>query len=199
MPRAAARDHAKKRAALRKGAAAYFAAEGYDRASVADVAHHCGVSKGLIYHYYAGKEELLADIIESHLLKLRDALRDGPEKAEVRLRWLTATILATYDGADAEHQLQISNLAVVSEASQGRIHAIQREIVSEVAETLCALQPALADDEARTRAVAMSLFGMVNWAYLWRRDGRDLSRADYAEMVSDMVLGGLDRIMKGSG
>ena len=195
MPRAAARDHAEKRAALRKGAAAYFAAEGYDRASVADVARHCGVSKGLIYHYYSGKEELLGDIIESHLAKLREGLRGGPDDAEARLRWLTARILATYDGADAEHQLQINNLSVVPEESQGRIRAIQREIVSEVATTLCALRPALVGDEARARAVAMSLFGMVNWAYLWRRDGRDLSRSDYADMVSDMVLGGLERIL----
>lgn len=195
MPRAAARDHEEKRAALRKGAAAYFAAEGYDRASVADVARHCGVSKGLIYHYYSGKEELLGDIIESHLAKLREALRGGPEAGEARLRWLTATILATYDGADAEHQLQINNLAVVPETNQARIHATQREIVAEVATALRVLRPALADDEAKARAIAMSLFGMLNWAYLWRREGRDLSRADYADMVAEMVLGGLDRIL----
>lgn len=193
MPRAAAHDHAEKRAALCKGAAAYFAAEGYDRASVADVARHCGVSKGLIYHYYSGKEELLADIIESHLARLRDALSGGPDAPEARLRWLAVTILETYEGADAEHQLQINNLPVLPDAQQENIRAIQRDIVAEVSKTIQQLAPARAEDEPHVRAVSMSLFGMVNWAYLWRRDGRDISRAAYGEMVADMVLGGLER------
>lgn len=193
MPRAAARDHGEKRAALRKGAAAYFAAEGYDRASMADVARHCGVSKGLIYHYYSGKEDLLADIIESHLSGLRRAVTGGPQEPEARLRWLITRILETYDGADAEHQLQINNLKVLASEKQTAIRGIQRDIVKPVVETLRALKPELEEDEAQARAYAMSLFGMVNWAYLWRRDGRDVSRADYAEIVAGMVLGGLAR------
>ncbi len=59
-----ARDHDEKRAALRKGAADYFAAHGYDRASMTGAAKHCGVSKALIYHYYASKEALLFDILD---------------------------------------------------------------------------------------------------------------------------------------
>jgi nucleoside-diphosphate-sugar epimerase len=38
MPRGLARDHEQKRDALRRGAAAHFAAQGYDRASMASVA-----------------------------------------------------------------------------------------------------------------------------------------------------------------
>ena len=44
MPRGLAHDHEAKRAALRKGAAAYFAEHGYDRASMAGAAAACGVA-----------------------------------------------------------------------------------------------------------------------------------------------------------
>ncbi|MGB0507337.1 MAG: TetR/AcrR family transcriptional regulator [Pikeienuella sp.] len=192
MARTAAKDHDEKRVAMRKMAATFFAEHGYDRASMTDLARACGVSKGLIYHYYASKEDLLADIIEAHLIELREALVGGPETGEARLRWLIRTILLTYRGKDAEHQLQINNLAVLPEPKQALIRAVQRGIVSDVSAALCDARPGLFDDdEKRLRAVSMSLFGMVNWFYLWHRDGRDVRREDYAEMVADMVLGGL--------
>jgi hypothetical protein len=71
MPRGLARDHAEKRDALRRGAAAHFAAQGYERASMASVAAACGVSKALIYHYYDSKEALLFDLCTSICPALR--------------------------------------------------------------------------------------------------------------------------------
>jgi AcrR family transcriptional regulator len=70
MPRGLARDHAAKRDALRRGAAAHFARNGYERASMASVAAACGVSKALIYHYYDSKEALLFDLLHEHLSSL---------------------------------------------------------------------------------------------------------------------------------
>ena len=76
MPRGVARDHDEKRAALRKGAARYFARQGYDRASMTGAARECGVSKALIYHYYDREEALLFDILESHLTELVERILD---------------------------------------------------------------------------------------------------------------------------
>ena len=47
------------------------------------------------------------------------------------------------------------------------------------------------------RPVAMSAFGMLNWFYMWHRDGGDLSREAYAGLATDLILGGLDRIVEG--
>ena len=41
-----------------------FAAQGYDATSVAEIAGRAGVPKGLIFHYYACKADLLMGIIE---------------------------------------------------------------------------------------------------------------------------------------
>jgi AcrR family transcriptional regulator len=50
----------------------------------------CGISKSLIYHYYDSKEQLLFDILHSHLTTLYDGLRALPPAAdpEAQLRQL---------------------------------------------------------------------------------------------------------------
>lgn len=41
-----------------------FSREGYGHVSIASLAKHAGISKGLMYNYFQGKEELLRAIIE---------------------------------------------------------------------------------------------------------------------------------------
>jgi len=36
----------------------------------------------------------------------------------------------------------------------------------------------------------MSLFGMLNWAFLWFREDGPLDRRGYAELAARLVLGG---------
>jgi hypothetical protein len=37
----------------------------------------------------------------------------------------------------------------------------------------------------------MTVFGILNWFYMWHRPGKGLSRADYADLAGDFVIGGL--------
>jgi hypothetical protein len=36
----------------------------------------------------------------------------------------------------------------------------------------------------------MTVFGMLNWHYLWFRDGGPMTRAEYADFVTSLVLAG---------
>ena len=190
MARGLARDHAAKRAAIRAGAARYFAAEGYARASMAGAARACGVSKALLYHYYGSKEALLFDILHQHLGALARAVAaaggDGPP--DDRLRRLIMAILSEYEDADAEHKLQLDALALLPAELQAPLVELQRGIVRVMADTLDAVRPGLGD---RRGAVTMSVFGMLNWVYMWHRPGKGLSRAEYAELAADLVLDGV--------
>ena len=190
MARGLARDHAAKRAAIRAGAARYFAAEGYARASMAGAARACGVSKALLYHYYGSKEALLFDILHQHLGALARAVAaaggDGPP--DDRLRRLIMAILSEYEDADAEHKLQLDALALLPAELQAPLVELQRGIVRVMADTLDAVRPGLGD---RRGAVTMSVFGMLNWVYMWHRPGKGMSRAAYAELAADLVLDGV--------
>ncbi len=186
MPRGIARDHDEKRAALRRGAARYFARNGYDRASMTGAARECGVSKALIYHYYDSKEALLFDILDTHLSDLADSVEAARDAG---LPGLIHAILAAYADADAEHKLQLDALATLPPDLQAPLIALQRRLVAIMSQAVAAQNPALRG--ARLRAVTMSVFGILNWFYMWNRPGKGLSRREYADLVADFVQGGL--------
>jgi AcrR family transcriptional regulator len=195
MPRGIAHDHSEKRAAIRKGAAAYFATHGYDRASMTGAAKHCGVSKALIYHYYDSKDALLFDIVHDHLAALLQVIRDvdqsGPDK-QANLRALVHAILDAYRDADAEHQVQTEAMKSLPPQQREKLAELQREMVRIVSEALRAVTPDLYDAHPeKLRPVTMSLFGMLNWFYMWHRPGKGITREEYADLVTDLVLRGV--------
>jgi len=186
MPRGIAKDYDEKRAALRKGAAAYFAAHGYDRASMTGAARECGVSKALIYHYYDSKEALLFDILDTHLSVLAATVETARPEG---LPGLIRAILMAYEDADAEHKLQLDALTTLPEALQQPLLDLQRRLVAIMSEAVAAERPELSPD--RLRAVTMTVFAILNWFYMWHRPGKGLSRADYANLAADFVRGGI--------
>lgn len=189
MPRGIARDHEEKRTAIRKGAAAYFAEHGFDRASMTGAAKHCGVSKALIYHYYDSKESLLFDILDTHLSTLVSDVEAAPETDG--LRGLIRAILVAYKGADSEHKLQLDALSVLEPEAQQKLFALQRRLIDMMDDSLRKAAPDALAQGQKLRPVTMSVFGILNWYYMWNRPGQGLSREEYADLVSDMLLGGI--------
>jgi len=186
MPRGIARDHDAKRAALRKGAAAYFAQHGYDRASMTGAARQCGVSKALLYHYYDSKEALLFDILDTHLSELVTVVEEARYQG---VPGLIGAILAIYEDADAEHKLQLDALSTLPDTLRDPLIAAQRRLVHALSAAIARERPDLTED--RLRAVTMSVFGILNWVYMWHRPDKGLSRADYASLAADFVRGGI--------
>jgi AcrR family transcriptional regulator len=191
MARGLARDHDEKRAALRKGAAAYFAEHGFDRASMTGAAKSCGVSKALIYHYWSSKEDLLYDILDEHLGALLDVVKESHCNG---LGALIGAILTSYEDSDAEHKLQIDALATLPREKQTPLIATQRELVQIMGQAILEVQPDLARDREKLRAATMTVFAILNWFYMWHRPGKGISRAQYADLATDFVLGGLSSL-----
>lgn len=194
MARSRARDHDEKRDAILHRAAIVFARDGYDRASMARLAAECGVSKALLYHYHASKEALLFDILKSHLAALVEAVEEADDPGlppEARLEALVAALLEAYRDADAEHKVQIDALGLLPESAQAELKALERRLVAAFAEAVRAVEPAVFADGALLKPVTMSLFGMLNWAYLWFHDGGPVSRADYARLATRLLVGGV--------
>lgn len=189
MPRGIAKDHDEKRAALRKGAAAYFSRHGFDRASMTGAAKECGVSKALLYHYHNSKEALLFDILNAHLTELADL---AEEAAPQGLHPLIAVILESYEDADAEHKLQLESISALPADLQAPLFDAQRRLVQVMSDVVAQKRPDL--DADQLRAATMTVFGIVNWFYMWHRPDKGMSRQDYGEMASLFVEGGLAKI-----
>jgi TetR/AcrR family transcriptional regulator len=191
LARTRAKDYDDKRAAILRGAARAFADGGYERTSMATLAGACGVSKALLYHYYDSKDALLSDILRSHLgalVEVVEAVPEGPPEA--RLRALIAALLEAYRDADAEHRVQSDAMGSLPEEAQAKLRALQRRLVNAFANAVRAVNPELAGSP-RLKPATMALFGMLNWFYMWWREGGPVSREDYADMVATLFLDGV--------
>lgn len=189
-PRSAEYD-GKRRAILRRSAK-LFAQNGYDRTSMAEVASASGVSKALLYHYYVGKESLLFDILHAHLLDLMDAVRlvDTKLAPRARLRALIGAVLDAYRDADDEHKIQINELSKLPAARKKDLIGLERALVATFADAIAAAIPSIAGHQALLKPVTMSLFGMLNWHYMWFREKGPVSREDYTDMVTTLLIEG---------
>ncbi len=70
-----------KREKILDGAVRAFAAEGFHRTRVSDVAKAAGVADGTIYLYFAGKDDLLRAIFERAMIRFLQRGRSALEKA----------------------------------------------------------------------------------------------------------------------
>jgi TetR/AcrR family transcriptional regulator len=192
MARPKSADHDDKRRAILRRSAKLFAQNGYDRTSMAEVASATGVSKALLYHYYTGKEALLFDILQAHLQDLMDAVRvvDTKLAPRARLRALIGAVLGAYRDADDEHKIQINELRKLPIARKKELVALERSLVSIFADAVAAAVPTIANRSVLLKPVTMSLFGMMNWHYMWFREKGPVSREDYADMVTTLLIEG---------
>jgi TetR/AcrR family transcriptional regulator len=158
---------------------------------MAEVAAACGVSKALVYHYYTGKDALLFDILREHLQALLDSVQavDKGMTPRLRLRALVGALLSAYRDADDEHKIQINELSKLPSLRRKALVEMERALVATFAEAIAAVIPAL-DDGAMLKPVTMSLFGMLNWHYMWFRERGAVSREDYADLVTTLLIEG---------
>ncbi|WP_419911752.1 TetR/AcrR family transcriptional regulator [Hoeflea sp.] len=191
MARTKAIDYEVKRGAILREAAKLFADVGYDRSSMSQLAEVCGVSKALLYHYYSGKDALLYDVIGAHLkdlcLTVEAADRPDAEPNE-RLHGLVAALLNAYREADHEHKVQINEMKHLPSEQQEALKDLERRLVARFAAAVTGINPGM---EARLiKPVTMSLFGMLNWHYMWFRPEGEVDREEYARIASRLIIDG---------
>jgi TetR/AcrR family transcriptional regulator len=199
MARPRAADYDEKRRQLLHACADLFARQGYDRTSINDIAAACGVSKALVYHYYPNKEQLLVDIIRRHLADLVEtveaAVRHSSEAG--RLRAIIHALLEAYRDADALHKIQVNELSRLPQESQGELKSAERQLVVLFSEALAAAVPGLGGSPL-LKPVTMSLFGMLNWHYMWFRPEGTMSREAYADLATDLIIAGARDVVSGA-
>ncbi|MFN8528050.1 MAG: TetR/AcrR family transcriptional regulator [Anaerolineae bacterium] len=74
-----------------------FASKGYGATVIDDIAAAAGISKGLIYHYFPGKEDLFVALVQRTMqgaLALMEEAASRLDSAWARLFWLTSEVMA---------------------------------------------------------------------------------------------------------
>lgn len=182
----------RRRAEVVVRAANVFAARGYDQTSVPDLAESLGIAAGGLYHYFAGKEELLiaiCDQLMDPLLAQAEELCRGSEPAEAQLRALVA-LWVEHVIEHRDHMLVFQQERhVIEHGEQWRKVRSERKrferLLAGVLERLHERgQLRLAD----ARLALSALLGMVNHTVQWHRPRGHLTAAAIADGYVELIL-----------
>jgi AcrR family transcriptional regulator len=196
MARTQAADYDERKLGIVEAAAALYASRGFNGASVADLAERCKTSKSLIYHYYQSKEDILFDVMISHVRALDEVAREamaGEGEAADKLRRLAHAFMGLYVGAADRHKVLLNELDNLDDKRRAEIVKTQRGLIEIVQRLLVEIQPSLKRRANESYAAAMLFFGMINWTHTWFDPSGPVSADAIADMAVDVTLGGLAR------
>ncbi|WP_420996024.1 TetR/AcrR family transcriptional regulator [Cupriavidus sp. 30B13] len=204
MARTKAPDFEAQREQILDLAATAFAASSYPSTSMADLAAACGTSKARLYHYYESKEAILFDLLDRYTRRLMLIVTEVEAEAERRGRSeqetfanLIRAFLAEYETSQTRHVALINDVKFLADEQRDQILKRERDVVAAFSRQLRRAYPerVTRDNQA---ALTMTVFGMINWTFTWLKPGGKLSYADFAEMVIDLLAGGLPDAPRGA-
>jgi AcrR family transcriptional regulator len=197
MARPKSSQHDIKRDEILDVAAQCFAERSYPAASMNDIAAAGGTSKARLYHYYESKEAILFDLLDRYTQRLLAIIGQAEATAQRRnlderaaLHELVRSFLQEYETSATRHVALLHDTKFLGEAQRELILDRQRDVVSAVTRFLRRAYPARVN-AANQSAVAMMLFGMINWTFTWLRPGGRMSYPAFAEEVIAMLEHGL--------
>ncbi len=186
-----------KRRLILDAAVATFARKGYHASRVGDIAEEAGVAYGLVYHYFASKEDVLESIFRETWTELLDAIRaveESGQPAAEQLRQVAAILLRSW-----RRQPDLVRVLVREVA---RSPEVQRR-VDEIGEVFAAIERIVArgqvEREFRSdldpRLASWILYGAIEeiltgWVLGQLPDG-DEEVAKAEQTVVALVVGGL--------
>jgi AcrR family transcriptional regulator len=194
MARTQAADYEKRREKIVEKAAALYAERGFLGASISDLAKACKTSKSLVYHYYPSKEDILFDVMHTHVRALLDAaegtLARKLEPADA-LRAMTMEFMKLYVGAATRHKVLLNELHHLPRERRAIIVGMQNRLIAIVEGVLVVLRPDLGGRSALKLPAAMLYFGMINWTHTWMDPSGPAKPAKIAELAVNIFLDGL--------
>ena len=197
MARPKSDTHENKRDQILDVAAQCFAEQGYVAASMSQIAAVGGTSKAHLYHYYSAKESILFDLLDRYTQRLLGVIGETEAAAQrldlddrAALHELVRRFLKEYETSATRHVALLHDTKFLGETQRALIVKRQRDVVSAVTRFLRRAYPQRLTAHNQT-AVAMMLFGMINWTFTWLRPDGPMSYGAFAEEVIAMLERGL--------
>lgn len=168
-----------------------FYEHGYENTTLDAVAEQLGVTKPFIYANFGSKGELLAEICSRGIASALEAINSVLEMrasateslTELSRRFVTAVLESQKH--IAIYTREEKNLAP---EDARRIGEMRREFDAKLTKLL---EKGIASGEFRledARMAALSIGGMVSWAYVWYRPKGRLKLSEVAERMTKLIL-----------
>jgi len=184
-----------RRGAVVAAAAGVFARRGYHGASIDDLTVATGLTRGGLYHYTAGKQELLFAVLDElmgPLLEQTRAILAEPASAEAHLRALTRGWLA-HIAAHRDHMLVFNQerATLQRDPRWEGARGARREFEDLLGGLLARGQREGALRMPDPPLTLLALLGMVNYTAQWLAPDGRLSAEQIADGYCDLLLDGI--------
>lgn len=174
---------------LLRTAADVFAEKGFHPTTMRDLARATGMSLAGMYHYVAGKEELLFLIQRQCFENVYQGALQAVESAAGPTQRLRAFI-RHHVTFFAQHMSEMKVLSHEAGSLSGERERPIIDLKRRYVDLLAGLIEAL-DTPRDVRIAAYALFGMMNWIYTWYHTAGPLSAEELAEQFTQLYLYGL--------
>jgi AcrR family transcriptional regulator len=167
---------------------------GYEAMSLRQLASEVGIQAGSLYNHITTKQELLFDLIKTHmdeLLQESDRALKGIEDPDDQLKTFIAFHLDYHTAHKREVFISYSELRSLEPGNYGVVVALRRAYERKLIDILdCGVAKrefAVSD----TTVAAFGILAMLTGVCTWFKPSGRLSKEQVIEIYSDMVLKGL--------
>jgi AcrR family transcriptional regulator len=171
-----------------------FYENGFEKASLRDIASKVGITQAAIYYHFRSKEEILHTIIETssnelffNLKSCFSGNRDPLEKLRDAIFQHIISIKTNRKGA----KIIIEDKRFLGGELNKLVKEKEKTVFNLYKNHLQELQRDLKIKDCDLTTAAFGILGMINWLYHWYRPDKSLSIEQLAEEITHILFYGL--------
>lgn len=172
-----------------------FAAQGYRRTSMRDIAAEAGLSKAGVYHHVRTKEELLVHLYEKNMAETLAADRavvSSGLSPEDTLRGLLRNRILDLCESQHVHQILAAEVAELPADLMGATIKAREDRVKLLAQVISeGVRSGHFDPPVSVNIAVLSMLGSVNFIYQWYNPKGPLSPSELADALADHLIAGI--------
>ncbi|MBR0565308.1 TetR family transcriptional regulator [Azoarcus sp. L1K30] len=172
-------------------AAERFAAHGYDRTSIRDIARSVGLLPGSVYHHFPAKEDLYLAIhregFRRVLERVKAAAAEGSDPWDSLRRACQVHVAGMVEGSPVDRITGHSLAMIGDHTLYDKIIDARRAYEQVFRDLVAALPLAPGVDRALLR---LTLLGAMNWVSVWFNEGKR-SPQEIADVMVEMLKKGV--------
>jgi len=171
-----------------------FFKDGYEKASMREIANRVGVTQAAIYHHFRSKQEILYQLVDRTnnklLLAFTDCLRSSKEPIEKLKDLICSQVLLMKSNIEEvkilveDKKFLEGNLRKLVKDKERFLFDLYRKHLEEAANSgkLKDIDPTVA---------TFGIIGMINWLYHWYNPKGRLSIENLSEQIAKMAFLGI--------
>ncbi|MEW6377726.1 MAG: TetR family transcriptional regulator [Thermodesulfobacteriota bacterium] len=189
-----------RKAQILKIATDIFYRDGYEKASLQEIAERAGFTKAAIYYHFKNKEEILFNLVttisDQLIFDLKEIVKRKGDPVEQLKEMLTTQI--SYFKPDKEKvKILVEDRRFLGKKYENIVKDKQREIFEIYKKKLDEIVNIGRLNNINIITANFSLFGIINWLYHWYNPKGKLSIEEITDDIVKMIFYGLIKEDKG--